>query len=52
MGSGHRIVFILLSITSFIGVILEITAADTGYGTGRFAQFLVGRVVVYISVLE
>ncbi|EKJ77446.1 hypothetical protein FPSE_02319 [Fusarium pseudograminearum CS3096] len=47
---GHRIVFILLSIISFIGVILEITAADTGYGTGRFAQFLVGRVVVYISV--
>ncbi|CAG2018187.1 unnamed protein product [Fusarium graminearum] len=47
---GHRIVFILLSIISFIGVILEITAADTGYGTGRFAQFLVGRIVVYISV--
>ncbi|CAG1965224.1 unnamed protein product [Fusarium graminearum] len=47
---GHRIVFILLSIVSFIGVILEITAADTGYGTGRFAQFLVGRIIVYISV--
>ncbi|EYB25407.1 hypothetical protein FG05_30439 [Fusarium graminearum] len=47
---GHRIVFILLSVISFIGVILEITAADTGYGTGRFAQFLVGRIVVYISV--
>ncbi|KAG8353928.1 hypothetical protein FVEN_g8141 [Fusarium venenatum] len=47
---GHRIVFILLSIISVVGVILEVTAADTGYGTGRFAQFLVGRIVVYVSV--
>ncbi|KAM0492553.1 hypothetical protein ACHAP8_009908 [Fusarium lateritium] len=47
---GHRIVFVFLSIISVIGVILEITAADAGYGTGRFAQFLVGRIVVYVSV--
>ncbi|KAF5026819.1 hypothetical protein F66182_1103 [Fusarium sp. NRRL 66182] len=47
---GHRIVFVLLSIISFAGVILEITAADAGSGTGRFSQFLIGRVVVYVSV--
>jgi hypothetical protein len=29
---------------------VEITAADTGAGSGRFAQFLIGRVIVYISV--
>ncbi|RSL59922.1 hypothetical protein CEP54_007014 [Fusarium duplospermum] len=47
---GHRMVFVILSVISFIGVILEITAADTGAGSGRFAQFLIGRVIVYISV--
>jgi hypothetical protein len=29
---------------------VEITAADTAPGTGRLAQFIVGRIVVYISV--
>ncbi|KAJ3461155.1 hypothetical protein MRS44_009708 [Fusarium solani] len=47
---GHRMVFVILSVISFIGVIMEITAADTGAGSGRFAQFLIGRVIVYISV--
>ncbi|KAL3459666.1 general substrate transporter [Aspergillus heterothallicus] len=28
----------------------EITAADTEPGTGRLAQFIVGRIIVYISV--
>jgi len=26
------------------------TAAGTGYGTGRVAQFIVGRIIVYASV--
>ncbi|EED16095.1 sugar transporter, putative [Talaromyces stipitatus ATCC 10500] len=30
--------------------VLSITAADTGAGTGRLAQFIVGRIIVYISV--
>ncbi|KAF9879040.1 hypothetical protein CkaCkLH20_03273 [Colletotrichum karsti] len=47
---GHRNVFYLLSVVSVIGVILEITAADTAAGTGRYPQFIVGRIVVYISV--
>ncbi|KAL2795192.1 general substrate transporter [Aspergillus keveii] len=47
---GHRIVFQALSVISIIGVIIEITAADTAPGTGRFAQFIVGRIIVYISV--
>ncbi|KAF5009431.1 hypothetical protein FDECE_4363 [Fusarium decemcellulare] len=47
---GHRVVFFILSIISFVGVIMEITAADTGAGSGRFAQFVIGRVIVYISV--
>ncbi|CAG8282028.1 unnamed protein product [Penicillium salamii] len=47
---GHRIVFYALSVISIIGVIIEITAADTGPGTGRLAQFIVGRIVVYVSI--
>ncbi|KIX07460.1 uncharacterized protein Z518_02113 [Rhinocladiella mackenziei CBS 650.93] len=47
---GHRAVFFALSVVSFIGIIIEIAAADTGVGTGRFAQFVVGRIIVYISV--
>ncbi|KAH8810673.1 putative sugar transporter [Xylogone sp. PMI_703] len=47
---GHRMVFFALSVVSFIGVIIEITAAGSGPGTGRFAQFVVGRIIVYISV--
>ncbi|KAI1459666.1 putative sugar transporter [Annulohypoxylon moriforme] len=47
---GHRTVLFGLSVVSFIGVIIEITAAGTSAGTGRFAQFVVGRIVVYISV--
>ncbi|CAG9990675.1 unnamed protein product [Clonostachys byssicola] len=47
---GHRTVFFALSIISIIGVIIEITAADDGVGTGRYAQFIVGRIIVYISV--
>ncbi|ETS85092.1 hypothetical protein PFICI_03117 [Pestalotiopsis fici W106-1] len=47
---GHRIVFFGLSVVSLIGIVLEIAAADTGVLTGRFAQFVVGRVIVYISV--
>lgn len=31
-------------------LIVEITAADSGPGTGRLAQFIVGRIVVYVSV--
>lgn len=30
--------------------LVEITSAGTGFGTGRLAQFVVGRIVVYISV--
>ncbi|KAL4783595.1 general substrate transporter [Aspergillus varians] len=47
---GHRVVFYTLSIISIVGVIVEITAADNGPGTGRLAQFIVGRIIVYISV--
>ncbi|CAG9953117.1 unnamed protein product [Clonostachys rosea f. rosea IK726] len=47
---GHRAVFVALSIISITGVIIEITAADDGVGTGRYAQFIVGRIIVYISV--
>ncbi|KAL4790587.1 general substrate transporter [Aspergillus venezuelensis] len=47
---GHKKVFYALSIISVIGVIVEITAADTEPGTGRLAQFIVGRIVVYIAV--
>ncbi|KAM5363424.1 hypothetical protein ACJZ2D_011991 [Fusarium nematophilum] len=47
---GHRLVFVIFSVISFIGVIMEITVADTGAGSRRFAQFLIGRVIVYISV--
>ncbi|KAL4925284.1 sugar porter family MFS transporter [Aspergillus undulatus] len=47
---GHRMVFYALSIVSLIGVIIEITAADTDPGSGRLAQFIVGRIIVYISV--
>ncbi|KAL4922079.1 general substrate transporter [Aspergillus aurantiobrunneus] len=47
---GHRMVFYALSLISIVGAIVEITAADTDPGTGRLAQFIVGRVIVYISV--
>ncbi|CAI7665034.1 unnamed protein product [Penicillium manginii] len=54
---GHRMVFYALSVISIIGVIgeitalpIEITAADDGPGTGRLAQFIVGRIIVYISI--
>ncbi|KAL4938438.1 hypothetical protein BDV06DRAFT_215079 [Aspergillus oleicola] len=47
---GHRMLFYALSLVSIIGVIIEITAADSGPGTGRLAQFIVGRIIVYISV--
>ncbi|KAL3476667.1 general substrate transporter [Aspergillus californicus] len=47
---GHRVVFYALSAISIVGVIVEITAADEGPGTGRFAQFVVGRIIVYISI--
>lgn len=30
--------------------LVEITAAGTGVGSGRLAQFIVGRIVVYISI--
>lgn len=30
--------------------LVEITAADTSVGTGRYAQFIVGRIIVYVSV--
>ncbi|KAL4875673.1 general substrate transporter [Aspergillus karnatakaensis] len=47
---GHRVVFYALSVISIIGVIIEITAADKAPGSGRFAQFVVGRIIVYVSV--
>ncbi|CAI6038594.1 unnamed protein product [Clonostachys chloroleuca] len=47
---GHCAVFVALSIISIISVIIEITAADDGVGTGRCAQFIVGRIIVYASV--
>ncbi|EXJ69785.1 uncharacterized protein A1O5_06856 [Cladophialophora psammophila CBS 110553] len=47
---GHRAVFFGLSAVSFVGIIIEITAAGTDAGSGRFAQFIVGRIIVYISV--
>ncbi|KAK5163897.1 uncharacterized protein LTR77_010291 [Saxophila tyrrhenica] len=47
---GHRMVFFGLSVISILGIIIEITAADSANGSGRFAQFIVGRVIVYISV--
>ncbi|OAA76215.1 General substrate transporter [Akanthomyces lecanii RCEF 1005] len=47
---GHRSVFFALSVVSVIGIIVELTAAGTGVSPGHFAQFLAGRVIVYISV--
>ncbi|KAJ4357760.1 uncharacterized protein N0V89_002336 [Didymosphaeria variabile] len=47
---GHRIVFYGLSVISVIGIIIEATAANSGIGTGRYAQFVIGRIVVYASV--
>ncbi|KAI0470779.1 putative sugar transporter [Xylariaceae sp. FL0804] len=47
---GHREVFYLLSAVSFIGVVVELTASEEAAGTGRFAQFVVGRIVVYFAV--
>ncbi|KAL1406152.1 hypothetical protein Q8F55_007836 [Vanrija albida] len=47
---GHRKVFVLLSVVSIVGVILELAAAGSGPGSGRLAQFIVGRIVVYISI--
>ncbi|KAH8891220.1 putative sugar transporter [Thozetella sp. PMI_491] len=47
---GHRAVFFGLSAVSVIGVIIELTSADTDPGSGRFAQFIIGRIIVYISV--
>ncbi|KAF2994218.1 hypothetical protein E8E14_001820 [Neopestalotiopsis sp. 37M] len=47
---GHRMVFFGLSAVSIVGIVLEIAAADTGVLTGRFPQFVLGRIVVYISV--
>ncbi|KAJ5983457.1 hypothetical protein N7481_005556 [Penicillium waksmanii] len=47
---GHRMVLYALSVISIIGVIVEITAADIGPGTGRLVQFIVGRIIVYISI--
>ena len=31
-------------------LLVEITSADSGPGSGRLAQFIVGRIIVYISV--
>jgi hypothetical protein len=31
-------------------LLVEITAAGTAAGTGRFAQFVIGRIIVYMSV--
>ncbi|CAK7199498.1 hypothetical protein SEUCBS139899_002178 [Sporothrix eucalyptigena] len=45
---GHRMVFWALSVVSIVGIVIEITSASGS--TGRYAQFLVGRVIVYISV--
>ncbi|KAJ9635683.1 uncharacterized protein PV06_08844 [Exophiala oligosperma] len=47
---GHRVVFYILSVISTIGIIIEITAAGTSVGSGRLAQFIVGRIIVYVSV--
>ncbi|KAJ8124793.1 hypothetical protein O1611_g8846 [Lasiodiplodia mahajangana] len=47
---GHRVVFFGLSVVSVIGVIIEITSAGTAAGSGRYAQFIVGRIIVYVSV--
>lgn len=29
---------------------VELASADSGYGSGRIAQFIVGRIIVYISI--
>ncbi|KAI5460119.1 putative sugar transporter [Mariannaea sp. PMI_226] len=47
---GHRAVFVGLSAISCVGIIIELTAAGNAPGTGRVAQFIVGRIIVYISV--
>ncbi|OQE20570.1 hypothetical protein PENSTE_c013G02249 [Penicillium steckii] len=47
---GHRMVFFGLSIISVIGIIIEMTSAGSKSGSGRIVQFIVGRIVVYISV--
>ncbi|OOQ81718.1 putative sugar transporter [Penicillium brasilianum] len=47
---GHRTVFFGLSIISVVGIIVEMTSAGNAAGTGRLAQFIAGRIVVYISV--
>lgn len=40
---GHRMVFFALSLVSVVGVIIEITSR-------KYVQFLIGRIIVYISV--
>ncbi|KAL1887659.1 hypothetical protein Sste5346_010054 [Sporothrix stenoceras] len=40
---GHRMVFFALSLSSVVGVIIEITST-------KYVQFLIGRIIVYISV--
>lgn len=30
--------------------LVEITAAGTGIESGRYAQFVVGRIIVYVSI--
>ncbi|RSH92483.1 hypothetical protein EHS25_008899 [Saitozyma podzolica] len=47
---GHRAVFLILAAVSYVGIVVEMTSAGTGDGTGRLAQFIVGRIVVYASV--
>ncbi|OAA61970.1 Sugar/inositol transporter [Niveomyces insectorum RCEF 264] len=47
---GHRLVFFGLAVVSVIGVIIEITASGSSNGSGRYAQFLIGRIIVYISI--
>lgn len=43
-------VFAVLSAISCAGIIIEITSAGTTAGSGRPAQFIAGRILVYISI--
>ncbi|GAA5914320.1 hypothetical protein JCM6882_008160 [Rhodosporidiobolus microsporus] len=47
---GHRWTFVALSVLSYFGIVIEITAGFGAAQGGRVAQFIIGRIVVYCAV--
>ncbi|CAK7199019.1 hypothetical protein SEUCBS139899_001687 [Sporothrix eucalyptigena] len=47
---GHRVSFYIVCAVSCIGIIIEITASGTALGSGRIAQYIIGRIIVYVGV--